>query len=123
MRYHDREKVQGAASAKTVYLRRIKKGFELHALHFAATIYTSNPGDYTTAKFIYIGYDLNKVKYYLEGHDVQPGSGKNPGVVYVKNVDIPAGARPFAYFEATSTSQSYEVMINGTLCRINPKME
>jgi len=123
MRYHDKKKEPGAASAKTVYLVKIPEGCELHVLHFAATIYTSAPGDYTTAKFIYLGYELNGVNYYLEGHDVQPASGKNPGCVGVKSVDIPGHARPFAYFEATSTSQVYEVMINGTLVPINPAKE
>jgi len=123
MRYHDLEKAPGSASAKTVYLRRIPKGQELHVLYLVATIYTSAPGDYTTAKFIYLGYELAGVNYYLEGHDVQSASGENPGCVIVKDVDIPEHARPFAYFEATSASQVYEVMINGTLVPINPGKE
>lgn len=123
MKYHNRNREAGAATVKTVFLVRVKEGYELHVLHFAATIYTSAPGDYTTAKYIYLGYDLAGVKFYLEGHDVHPGSGKNPGMVVVKNVDIPANARPFAYFEGTSTSQKYEVMINGTLVPISPAKE
>jgi len=121
--YHDENREGGSASAKTVYLVRIPEDHYLSVKHFAATIYTTNPGDYTTAKFIYLGYDLAGVKYYLEGHDVQSGSGKNPGVVSVKNVDLPATARPLAYFEATSTSQKYAIMIGGTLVRLNQEKE
>lgn len=123
MKYHDRNQESGAASVKTVYLARIKQGFTLEAKHFSATIFTSAPGDYTTAKYIYLGYILGKTNYYLDGHDVQPGSGKNSGMVVVKNVSIPEGARPFAYFEDTSTSQKYEVMINGTLIPVNAAKE
>lgn len=123
MHYHDKGAEPGSASAKTVYLARIPEGYELQAKHFTATIFTTNPGDYTTAKFIYLGYDLHGVTHIIEGHDVQPASGINPGVVHVKNVDIPPNARPYAYFEATSTSEKYEVVINGDLVSTKPVKE
>jgi len=113
--YHDKRVEPGSASAKYVYLTDIPVGSQLLVKHFSATIYTSAPGDYTTAKFIYLGFEVAGEKYFLEGHDVQAGSGVNHGCVTLKNFYIPENARPFAYFEATSTSQKYEVVINGTL--------
>jgi len=116
--YQDKKERIGSDSAVTVKLTRIPEGFQLHAKHFAATIYTSTPGDYTTAKFIYLGYEQAGVKFYLEGFDVQSGTDKNTGVVVVKDVIIPELADPFAYFEATATTEKYEVMINGVLEKI-----
>jgi len=113
--YHDKRVEPGSASAKYVYLVKIPEGKQLLAKIFTAMIYTTNPGDYTTAKFIYLGYEQNGVKYFLEGYDVQSGTGLNQGIVLVRNFYVPENGRPFAYFEGTSTSQKYEVMINGIL--------
>jgi len=107
--YHDKKVEIGSDSAKYVYLSKIPEGKQLHVKVLSAMIYTNTPGDYTTAKFIYLGYEQNGVKYFLEGYDVQSGTGLNQGVALVKEFFIPENGRPFAYFEGTSTSQKYEV--------------
>jgi len=111
--YFDKVKQMGSASNAYVYLSKVPVGKILKAEHLAAAVYTTNPGDYTTAKFIWIGFELGGNYYYLEGHDVQPGAGKNTAVVFVKNFTIPEQARLFAYFEATATTTKYEVAATG----------
>jgi len=113
--YHDRKEVQGSASNQTIKLTKIPAGYQLLVKHFSAGIYTSNPGDYTTTKFIWLGYEQNGITYYLEGYDVQAGTGLNQAVVFVKDFYIPENGVPVAYVEATSTSQKIHVVINGIL--------
>jgi len=113
--YHDKKVEIGSSSNKFVYLNKIPEGKQLFVRILSATIYTTNPGDYTTAKFIWLGYEHNKNKYYLEGYDIQSGTGVNHAVVTIKNFYIPENGKPFAYFEGTSTNQKYEIVVNGVL--------
>lgn len=121
MLYHDKTKVAGTDSAATHYLAEIPVGFHLDVKHFAATIYTTTIGVYGTQKYIMMGYELEGTKYILYGGRVNAGYGRNPLVVWCKNFYIPENAKPFVIFEATSTSETYEVMINGTLEKIPAK--
>lgn len=116
--YHDKRVVQGSDSNQIIYLDNIPNGYQVYARHMAAGIYTTNPGDYTTAKFIWLGYEQNGVKFYLEGCDINLATGLNQGLVFVKNFYVPERARPFAYVEATSTSQKIEFMINGEMIKL-----
>lgn len=113
--YQDKRLVSASGANQTVELDNIPNGYQLLARHMAATIYTTNPGDYTTAIFIWLGYEQNGVKFYLAGHDVQTESGENPAFVVVRDVWIPERATPFAYVEASSTSEIIELVVNGDL--------
>jgi len=117
--YREHTKQMGSASNAYVYLSKVPVGKILKVEHLAAAIYTTNPGDYTTAKFIWVGFELGGNYYYLNGHDVQPASGMNKATVFVKNFTIPEGARLFAYFEATATTEEYEVAATGIFCDVS----
>jgi len=121
MLYHDKTKVKGSASNTTHYLAEVPVGFRLDVKHLAATIYTTTIGSYGTQKYIMLVYDLEGTKYVLYGGRVNAGYGRNPLVVWTKNFYIPENAKPFAIFEATSTSETYELMINGTLEKLPTK--
>ena len=110
--YSDRTQRAGSASVVFVYLDEIPEGQIVTNAVISATIFTTVHGDYTTAKYINIGIERNGVKFYLKGTDVGTGNtviSNSPVVV------IPAGWRPFAEFEDTATSTTYEVNVVGRL--------
>lgn len=113
--YRGFKSVGGDDAAKYVKLPKVPEGKEVKLDIISATIFTTTPGDYTTTKFIYVGYLLHENFHIFEGHDVQPGSGRNPGVVSAKNITVPPGGEPCAYFEATATTTKYVVSASGTL--------
>jgi len=114
--YREHIKQMGSASNAYVYLSKVPVGKILKVEHLAAAIYTTNPGDYTTSKFIWLGFELGGNYYYLNGHDINASNSILPGVVFVKNFTIPEQARLFAYFEATATTTKYELAATGIFC-------
>jgi hypothetical protein len=110
--YVSRTTETGSASAKTVYLEEIPNGFSLSGATITACIYTSALGDYTTAKYINLGIERNGVKHYVMGRDITT----NQLVIRNDaNLIVPGGWRPFAEFEGTATTVTYEVSVFGVL--------
>lgn len=111
--YFDIVKQSGSAAVTTIYLSRVPIGKVLHVEHLAATVWTTVPGDYATAKYIMLGFELGTNKFYLDGNDVYPATTNDRHAVVVKDFTIPEGARLFAEFEAVTTSETYQVSATG----------
>ena len=118
--YHEQKKSQGSASLMRIYMSKVPSGKYLEVKHAAGTVYTSTPGDYTTATYINIGYEVNGVRYYLKGSDI---SASNTVISIGRSFVVPPGGRVFFEFEATSTSQKYEVVVNGYMCDLEEEAE
>ena len=113
--YEDRTQDTGSASVKTLYLKKVPNGFNLLVHQVSAYIYTTVMGDYTTAKYVNVGFERNGVKFYLKGQDV----ATSDTVIHTRNhFIISSGCRPFATFEDTATTVTYFLEVVGELVPI-----
>src|SRR3990167_8334395 len=101
----------GSASDSTLYTRRVKEGRILHVQQISAVIYTTNYGDYTTAKYIAIGIEKGGVNRLIQIQDMNGtyGAGLNLNV----DLYLAQGDRIFVKFEATATTTVYEAVVQG----------
>jgi len=103
---------QGSSSDVRMESTKIPAGYYAEIFQIAATIYTTKVGDYTTAKFINIGYIHNGTRNYLRGKDI----GASDTVINTRSkIILDEGDSVFVEFEGTATSTKYEVIINGLL--------
>lgn len=113
--FSDHHKEEGSQSDKTIYLSKVPVNKFLEVKVLAAHVYTTNLGDYATQKYIVVGYEHNGNFYVLSAHDLASDSGVEHSVVKAKSFIIPEGARPFAYFEGTSSSETYILSCSGLM--------
>ena len=76
----------------------------------SAVIFTSVVGDYATAKYITLGFEHAGEQHALKNKDITTSDI----VISVNNpCFVVGGDRLFAIFEATGTTETYEVVIQG----------
>jgi hypothetical protein len=110
--YQDFVRADGSASAKTIYGSKVPHGKVICITEICAVIYTTVVGDYTTSKYINLGMEIQGTKRYHMGRDIS----ENQLVVRSQNcVWLKEGDRPFADFEATAATTTYELVINGLI--------
>ena len=111
--YQERVQHDGVASQATVYGSRIPQG-KVAVIHtISAVVYTTNIGDYTTAKFIFVGYESNGEKCYVEGGDINATNTMKGMIVSNRQVVLKEGDRVFAEFETTATTTTYVLVASG----------
>jgi len=110
--YQDRVQADGSASNQYVYGSKIPQGKVLKVFQITAHTFTTNLGDYETAKYINLGVQVNDLYCPIRDKDVATTDKVifSNGIVYIKE-----GDRPYAYFEATATSTTHILTINGIL--------
>lgn len=110
--YQELVRAGGSASQSTVYGSRVPNGKVLVVHTLSACIYTTTIGDYETAKFIFLGGEINGKKNYIRGRDIAAASWTAWAQV---DMVLKEGDRPFAEYEAIATTETYEFVINGIL--------
>lgn len=105
----------GSGSAKTVYGDKIPTGKVALIESLAAYVYTTAIGDYTTAKFIFIGFDHEGTIFYVEGEDINATNTMRAMVSAKTPIVLNEGDRLLATFEATATSTTYKLVATGWL--------
>ena len=114
MDYTDELKQPGATSGtKRVKLAKIQEGHTLEATYFGAYRESSdNPQSASNGKYINIGFNLRGKDYYLASED----TAVTRMVITVNGIAyLPAGAIPFAIFEATTAIEDCVIIISGNL--------
>lgn len=111
--FSDHLKTEGSQSNAFHYLSKVPVNKYLEVKILAAHVYTTNIGDYATAKYIVVGYEHNGNYYVLESRDMASATGPKATAIHAKNFIVPEGARPFAYFEGTSSSETYILSCSG----------
>lgn len=110
--YQDRAQVDGSTSNKTFYANAIPAGkiLQLESLH--AYLYTDEIGDYTSAKYVAVGMDVNGLKHWLQCADIVVGAIAiaHNGTMFFKE-----GDRPVCLVEATAKTVTYVLVVNGLL--------
>ena len=113
--YQIRVQASGSASNQTVYGDKIPPGKVAVIESLSAYIFTTAFGDYTTQKFIFLGFEHEGQNCLVEGEDIN-ASNTMRAVVSVKTpIVLNEGDRVLAYIEATSTSQTYVLVGTGYL--------
>lgn len=108
--YQERIRADGVSSLTTVYGSKIPPGKVVCITELTAYVYTDYLGDYTTSKYILLGVEVGGQKYYHMGRDI----AATQLVIRSQNcIWIKEGDRPFAEFEATADTTTYEIVING----------
>jgi len=110
--YQERVRTTGSASQLTVYGSKVSNGKILIVHTLSAAVYTSAIGDYTTAKFIFLGGEINGAKHYIRGRDIAAASWTAWAQI---DMVLKEGDRPFAEYEAIAATETYEFVINGVL--------
>lgn len=113
--YQIRIQLDGSASAATIYGDKIPVGKIAVIESMGVLVYTTNPGDYTTAKFIFLGFEHEGQTCFVEGGDIN-ATNTMKGMISTRTpFVINEGDRVMSYVEATSASQTYVLVATGWL--------
>lgn len=113
--YQIRIQSDGDDAAKFVYGDKIPTGKVAIIESLSALIYTTNPGDYTTDKFIFLGFESNGEKNYVEGGDINVTNTMKGMMSSRTPIILNEGDRLLAYFEATAPTTTYVLVATGWL--------
>jgi len=102
----------GSASNKTIFGSRIPQGKVVCITELCAVVYTTVVGDYNSATYICIGSEIQDKKHYHMGRDIKDVQLviRSQNCVWLKE-----GDRPFADFEATADTTTYNLVVNGVM--------